>query len=198
MKYSAPGVTGFKAAKGAVIWTPTRRRAVGDNVVLPLPVKVTLVDGEATVSVAPTGADWIWKVEERFHGMPLLSPGKMATGIAYYAVPNTAEVFLTDLVEVDPRTLDPLSSADPAWWAMARTTVTAGEVVDGSLVLTRSDGTSVNAGVVRGLDGAPGPQGLAGPQGPEGSAGVDGHNPITVSATAPTTPADGDIWFDIS
>lgn len=28
--------------------------------------------------------------------------------------------------------------------------------------------------------------------------GPPGHNPITVSTAAPTSPVDGDIWFDIS
>jgi hypothetical protein len=31
-----------------------------------------------------------------------------------------------------------------------------------------------------------------------GPEGPPGHNPITVSATAPSSPGDGDIWFDIS
>lgn len=56
--------------------------------------------------------------------------------------------------------------------------------------------------------GPEGPQGPAGPAGPQGPAGADstvpgpqgepGHNPITVSTTAPSNPAVGDIWFNIS
>jgi hypothetical protein len=37
-----------------------------------------------------------------------------------------------------------------------------------------------------------------GATGPAGEDGADGHNPITVSATEPPSPAEGDIWFDIS
>jgi hypothetical protein len=37
-----------------------------------------------------------------------------------------------------------------------------------------------------------------GEQGEQGVPGEDGHNPITVSETAPPSPAEGDIWFDIS
>jgi hypothetical protein len=43
--------------------------------------------------------------------------------------------------------------------------------------------------------GATGSQGPAGPTGPQGPAG---RNPVTVSTTAPSSPADGDIWFNIS
>lgn len=49
-----------------------------------------------------------------------------------------------------------------------------------------------------GATGAAGAAGATGPAGPTGPAGADGHNPITVSTTAPSSPVNGDIWFDIS
>lgn len=36
------------------------------------------------------------------------------------------------------------------------------------------------------------------PPGEQGEQGEPGHNPITVSTTAPASPVEGDIWFDIS
>lgn len=49
-----------------------------------------------------------------------------------------------------------------------------------------------------GADGEAGPEGPQGEPGPAGADGAAGHNPITVSATEPSSPADGDVWFDIS
>lgn len=53
-----------------------------------------------------------------------------------------------------------------------------------------------------GADGAQGPKGDTGdqgPQGPPGSDGLDYTGPaITVSTTAPSSPAVGDIWIDTS
>ena len=45
-----------------------------------------------------------------------------------------------------------------------------------------------------GTAGATGPQGPAGATGPAGPAGAPGHT--TVSATAPSSPVQGDLWFD--
>jgi hypothetical protein len=49
------------------------------------------------------------------------------------------------------------------------------------------------------IEGTPGPQGPEGPPGPQGDPGIDYSGPtITVSSTAPSTPAVGDIWIDTS
>lgn len=47
----------------------------------------------------------------------------------------------------------------------------------------------------------PGPQGLQGPKGDTGATGPAGPvagAKVTVSTTAPASPAEGDVWFDIS
>lgn len=50
----------------------------------------------------------------------------------------------------------------------------------------------------------PGPAGPTGPAGPQGIQGIQGPPgpvngaKVTVSTTAPVSPADGDVWFDIS
>lgn len=52
-----------------------------------------------------------------------------------------------------------------------------------------------------GADGETGPQGdpgIQGPQGPQGVPGASGTNTAVVSATAPPTPVNGQLWFDTS
>ena len=53
-----------------------------------------------------------------------------------------------------------------------------------------------------GPNGPTGPTGLTGPTGPTGPTGSTGPTgagaPLTSSATAPTSPSAGDIWFDTS
>jgi hypothetical protein len=52
---------------------------------------------------------------------------------------------------------------------------------------------------IQGIPGVEGPEGPEGPQGPPGQDGMDYTGPnITVSSTAPTTPAVGDVWIDTS
>ena len=50
-----------------------------------------------------------------------------------------------------------------------------------------------------GPQGATGPTGPIGPTGPTGPTGATGGNvPITVSATAPSSPNVNDLWINIS
>jgi len=50
-----------------------------------------------------------------------------------------------------------------------------------------------------GATGATGPTGPAGADGADGVDGIDYTGPtITVSTTAPSSPVNGDLWFDIS
>jgi hypothetical protein len=76
---------------------------------------------------------------------------------------------------------------------------TVGTVTSGTPAAASFTGTAPNR--VLHLTIPPGEQGIQGPageDGADGADGADGHNPITVSATEPASPADGDIWFDIS
>lgn len=99
-------------ATGVVTWTPTRRRAVEEHVVLPAPVMVDLTDGVAQLDVDATGAGWAWRVVERV----------ASGGIRYVQVPDAAgPVEYVDLVDVDPTTLDPAASPDAAWAIEAAT-----------------------------------------------------------------------------
>lgn len=180
MRFSRPSADGTLApATGSLAWTPSlRHTADGSSVVLPLGFTVQAAAIPFHVTVEPSGNDWVWKVVESFDGLPRRT--------VYLAVPNVAEVNYADLVVVDRNTLAPSAAPEPAWWATADAIVESGAVVADHLILTRRDGTTVDAGNVRGLPGTP------------GTPGTNGHNPITVSTTAPDNPADNDLWFHIS
>ncbi|WP_454044419.1 fibronectin type III domain-containing protein [Cellulosimicrobium sp. Marseille-Q8652] len=93
--------------RGKLTWTPTRRRdADPDVVVLPLSFDVQIVDGEAVATVDPTGPGWCWRVFENTEG------GEQR----HVLVPDSEEpVRYRDLVDVDPKTLDPAAEPEAAW-----------------------------------------------------------------------------------
>lgn len=148
-------------ARGVVEWQPTARREDGTDVILPRGFTTPLVAGEASVTVDPSGLTWCWRVTERTDSGGV---------VRYVSVPDSATtVEYVDLPDVDPTTFDPTVDATAAWWAMAKSTVTTGEVVGDDLILTRTDGTTVNAGDVRGPAGADGADGAAGADGADGT-----------------------------
>ena len=111
-----PDATGVDVpAVGALRWQPTLRRTVGTHITLPDAFTVELVDGRASVDVAPTGLDWCWTVRE----FP-------RTGIVRHVqVPALGPVNYSALVDVDPKTLEPAAEPEAAWWA-AWTALAAG------------------------------------------------------------------------
>lgn len=170
-------------ARGGLRFTPTARRVIvgaPDVVVLPASFSVQLVDGAADVTLEPTTGAWVWRVDEYCTGTPART--------THVAVPDVAELDDTDLVVVDPATLEPSAEPEPAWVAMAQSTVTTGTVTGDNLILTRTDGTTTNAGNVRGATGLTGPIGPQGPQGIPGEAGPQG----IAGPTGPTGPAGAD------
>lgn len=183
MFFSRPEASGvLTPATGSLSWTPTRRRVIDgtpDNVILPRAFSVPLVAGKADVTVAPTGTDWVWRVDEYISG------GAYTT--IYVSVPNVAEVDYASLIQVDIDTLNPTATPSPAWVAMANSTVTTGTVTGDSLILTRTDGTTVNAGNVRGAQGLAGPANtLAIGTVTTGAAGTAAAATITGAAPAQT------------
>jgi len=93
------------AAKGVVEWEPTTRREDGTMVILERGFVAPLVDGEATVTVDPSGLTWCWRVTERTD-----SGGT----VRYVSVPDSATtVEYVDLPDVDPTTLVEWTPADP-------------------------------------------------------------------------------------
>lgn len=109
IKANAPTGDGEAPAPGVLEWVPTRRRNAGDVVVLPAPFKVRLVSGAGSVNVHATSTDWVWRITESLAGLPKVTK--------YVAVPDVATVNYNALVEVDPETLDPAASPEPAWYA---------------------------------------------------------------------------------
>lgn len=101
-------------AKGYQTWTPAgpgaRRRADDPaREVREASFRVDLLPaGVTTVDVAPTDSTWVWVVREYVEGIP---PTRRAI-----AVPDVARIDFRDCPQVDPRTLDPVTSKpDPIW-----------------------------------------------------------------------------------
>jgi hypothetical protein len=182
---TVPAADGTRVpAKGVLRFTPTARRVIPgdpDETVLPVPFQATLVEGVLDVTLAQTDASWVWRVEEFITGVHART--------IHAAIPDVAELDDSDLVPIDPATLEPTAVPEPAWVAMAASTVTTGEVVGDNLVLTRTNGTTVTAGNVRGATGPAGPEGAPGAAstvpGPAGATGVTGP----AGATGATGPA---------
>jgi len=139
-----PSDTGLDIpAMGKQYWTPTSVRTKDDSIITVRPFSVNVL-GLASFPVDPTDVTWVWKVESHFPGFKK---------IQYLIVPDQESVAFADLVEIDPLTLDPIATPEPAWWEMARSTVLDAEVRDTDLWLIRNDGTEFNAGHVKGLKG---------------------------------------------
>lgn len=117
MDFRRPDKSGPVSSLGRVEWTPTARRTEDEFVVLPAAFDVALVEGVASVVVAPSGLGWVWQVKEYVTGGTT----------RYVVVPDQELVAYTDLVDVDPATLEPGAAPDPAWWAMAEGMKVSGE-----------------------------------------------------------------------
>ena len=104
--YEGDGTTG---ATGHVLATPTTRRDLtAGGVALPVGFSAVLVDGEATLTLAPTGLTWCWEIREMTDG-----------GTTRYVSVTDSGTTLEykDLVDVDPATLEPTAQPEAAWWA---------------------------------------------------------------------------------
>ncbi|MEA5453318.1 GDSL-type esterase/lipase family protein [Sinomonas sp. JGH33] len=141
-KFTVQTQTGHVAAVGYLRWSPTVRVGSSSEVVLPASFDVVLDNtGSFSVNVDPTTSNWCWQVVEYMVGQP--------TTTHCFSLPGSGGPFTYgSLAEVDPKTLT-AAAPTPAWVAMANSTVTSA-AVDGSgnLILTRTDGTTVNAGQV--------------------------------------------------
>lgn len=109
IKIATPRVTGLVPAVGSMLWTPTRLHVIDDTVVVPASFRVVLTDGEATIAVDPTTLEWVWRVDEQIAGAP--------SRTRYLPVAAGDPVEYTDLVPIDPVTLEPAAEPEPAWWA---------------------------------------------------------------------------------
>ena len=156
-------------AVGTLDFKPVARRTVGDTIVLPRPFRVSLVSGNATVSLAATGADWFWQVTEN-------TQQRYQRSVAVPLLPNP--VGYEDLVDVDPKTFAPDTSLVPGWVAAVPiavdewltenpppagppNTLTIGTVTEGATPAASITGASPNQTLdltlKTGAPGAPGP-----------------------------------------
>ena len=149
----APG--GHAPARGSYDFRPTRSRFITvpdgvDEEVLPSRFRQELdATGRMTVGLDVTGVGWCWRIDRHVAGVP---------GETVFVVVAETDTEWADLVRVDPNTLEPSADPEPAWWAMARSTVDGGAVdpVTKHLFLHRVDGVNIDAGRVGGEDGHPG------------------------------------------
>ena len=128
---------------------------------------------ENSFALEPTALGEAWIIS-------MNSNGDNFTG--YFKVPSQESVKFSQLVEVDPKTLETDSKPDPEWWAVANSTINNAEIVGGELVFTRNDGVKINVGEVIGEPGK---------QGEPGSNGSNGANGLSITG-AFITP-DGDL-----
>lgn len=124
-----PGGT-YLPAVGDVQWTPTRRLHIEspeDAIVLPVPVTLPLVNGEASIEVEANDGTWCWKVRER-------TPGGT---VRFVDVPEAVDTLdYGDLVDVDPASLDPAADPVAIWWEeLAALTVRVEALEAGSITL---------------------------------------------------------------
>lgn len=108
VRLETPTPLGNVPARGRLDWRPTRARTDDGVTVLAGQFAVTLKAGAADIMVAPTGAGWVWEVNEMFGGRPR---------VRYLAVPDVEVIDYTALIEVDPATLEPTAEPGAAWWA---------------------------------------------------------------------------------
>jgi microcystin-dependent protein len=75
--------------------------------------------------------------------------------------------------------------------------VVDGDIVGGSLILTKHDGSQINAGVVQGAQGAPGPQGPQGPAGATAITAIPGEVRLWSGSVLPALATYGKwVWAD--
>lgn len=121
------GSAADRRVTGVLEWSPTARRIVGADTVLPAGFVVPL-DGhtDPVIDVAATEPWWAWRVVERTAGG---SPRPR-----HLTVPATEELLdYADLGEVDPATLQPAATPPAAWWAALEQL--AGQVAAGGAVV---------------------------------------------------------------
>lgn len=133
---TVPTVSGVDGpASGMLRFTPTARRSKAGKVVLPAAFQAALVAGAADVPLDPTTAFWVWRVDEFLAGVPART--------IYVQVPNGAEIAYDALTQVDPGTLAPGPSPDPAWLASL------------NLQLARTPEAIISGTITRDANGAP-------------------------------------------
>ena len=172
---------------GTIVATPTRRRVDGTVVVARNSVCTEFCGEAVTLELPSTPLGVAMKIiVDSNHAEPI---------DGYFKIPNVESISFSELIEVDPETLE-AGEPEPEWWAVANATVNSGKVVGDHLILTRNDGVEVDAGNVRGLPGQDGKDGEDGKDGRNGLNGFNGKDGVSVVNTE--IDANGDLLVTLS
>lgn len=107
------GDTGTLPAPGEILFQPTARHTIGDDIVLPAPMRCRLDPSGCTLVDLPPSQlpRWCWKAVERTLGGTT----------RYIDVPDSPdELEYADLTDVDPKTLQAKPPDESAWNAIYR------------------------------------------------------------------------------
>lgn len=148
-----------------------------DGVVFPAYMTVPVVDGQLTtvLDLTPTNEFCCvrWDVQYGLHHLT-----------RYTLVPETGPVDFGDLVDVDPNTLVPSDGNVAAWEAIAASQIESGTVDSaGQLILSARDGSTQDAGHVRGSQGLQGGPGASLPGVTWGREAIGTRYDINATAT---------------
>lgn len=135
-----PDSTGtLKPARGYLRWAPVRGwSTAGNALVLPVPFRVKLAAGSASVTVDPTTVDWAWEVTYELFGLPHEKH--------LYSVPASGSVLeLSALTEVQPLPGTPAAELPANWSVALDASVTAALAVALATVVPAAVSTAVGA-----------------------------------------------------
>jgi len=179
-------VDGVRYSFSTVTARQAQRRVSGDVLVFKSTIAGT-TEGDVLCLDLPAsglGEAWIISIID--------SQGDRISG--YFKVPEMEVVNFMMLIQVDPKTLEPLAKPEPEWWAMTRKTVIDGYVMGGDLILRHYNGATTNAGRV---EGAPGKDGAPGRDGVDGKPGRDGLDGAPGAPGKDGAPGrDGEVSFE--
>jgi hypothetical protein len=151
-----------------VLATPTGIRENGAEIIFPGTLQLRLTGELQELNLEQPNASWAWRIDV------FTDDRAIAMGGVYTWAPATATIDWADLTEIDPATLVPLDPAVPGVAALLDIVATLGTtaqqavttanaasaalprnplVVGDNLLFELADGTLVDAGPVRGLQG---------------------------------------------
>lgn len=131
--FRRPAVGGLVPAGAGSLGLALMKRATRDGfIVVKSSYDVDVVDGLAEVDMLPTAADEYWRVTERIS----------ERFVRNVVVPQRTEpVLYTDLLDVDPQTLEPTAEAVAGWTAqMAEFRAIRDDIMQAATLLTIARG----------------------------------------------------------
>lgn len=139
-KISDHTVNSIAPANGHITFYPTALHNDDETIVTKKPFGVPFI-GDVSVELDSTTDTWAWRI--------LISDNLTPISDGFYRVPNQDTIPFTELTSASPLDIEP----DNPWLSMARSTVSWAEIVDGELILSRTDGKTINVGNVVGEPG---------------------------------------------